>query len=272
MGYRTPADALVAQEREVHKPRFTSLDRIIERTSQQNPDDPNRLVANASGSASKSDSGQRSQALIAQRLRALERMGLAEASPNGGWYVKSNFGKVLRAMQKAADRQKTLTAHGVLLSDSNLPFVSFDIRRSKFCQGRVLVHGEEEESGRRYFMIEGTDGKVHHVYSTFHADELRSQGRMKPNSFVQLKRVDLDGDQAMDVQDFGNAESLLGNVEHFDEAAKRLGGRRRSDSTQRYGGWLGRYHDALDEAAERISKERSEQPPRQRLRRSEPGR
>jgi type IV secretory pathway VirD2 relaxase len=268
LGYRTPADALVALEREVHQHRFTSLDRMIERTSQQKPDDPTRLVANANGAASKPDSGQRSQALTAQRLRALEQMGLAEASPEGGWYVKSNFGKVLRAIQKAADRQKTLTAHGVVLSDSNLPFVSFDIRCSKFCEGRVLVHGEEEESGRRYFMVEGTDGKVHHVYSNLQADELRSRGGIKPNSFVQLKRVNLDGDQAMDVQDCGNAESLLGNAAHFDAAAKRLVAHK-SASTQRYGGWLGRYHDAMDEAAERISKEGYQRPPRRRLRRSQ---
>jgi type IV secretory pathway VirD2 relaxase len=208
LGYRTPADALVAQEREVHQHRFTSLDRMIEKTSQQKPDDPTRLVANANGPAAKSDSGQGSKTLIAQRLRALEQMGLAEASPEGGWYVKSDFGKVLRAMQKAADRQKTLTAHGVVLSDPNLPFVSFDIRRAKFCEGRVLVHGEEEESGRRYFMVEGTDGKVHHVYSNLQADELRSQGRMKPNSFVQLRRIELDGDQTIDVEDLGQAEAL----------------------------------------------------------------
>jgi type IV secretory pathway VirD2 relaxase len=272
LGYRTPADALVAQEREVHQHRFTSLDRMIEKTSQQKPDDPTRLVANANGPAAKSDSGPRSQTLIAQRLRALEQMGLAEASPEGGWYVKSDFGKVLRAMQKAADRQKTLTAHGVVLSDANLPFVSFDIRRSKFCEGRVLVHGEEEESGRRYFMVEGTDGKVHHVYSNFQADELRRRGGIRPNSFVQLRRVDLDGEQAMDVQDFGNAESLLGNAAHFDEAAKRLGGRRRSASAQRYSGWLGRYRDALDEATERMGKHRPQQSQHQRLRRSEPAR
>jgi len=242
---------------------------MIERTSQQKPDDSTRLVANANGAASKSDSGQGSKTLIAQRLRVLEQMGLAEASPDGGWFVKSDFGKVLRAMQKAGDRQKTLTAHGVVLSDSSLPFVSFDIRRSKFCEGRVLVHGEEEESGRRYFMVEGTDGKVHHVYSNLQADDLRSRGGMKPNSFVRLKRIDLDEGQAMDVQDFGNAESLLQNIAHFDVAAKRLGGRIRTAATERYGGWLGQYQNALDEAMERIRKERSQQSPRRRLRRSE---
>jgi hypothetical protein len=170
-------------------------------------------------------------------------------------------------MQKPADRQKTLTTYGVMLSDYNLPFVSFDIRRSKFCEGRVLVHGEEEESGRRYFMVEGTDGKVHHVYSSLQADELRGQGGMKPNSFVELKRVDLDGEQAMDVRDLGNAESLLENTAHFEEAAQGLGSLSRPAS-ERYGGWLGRYQNALDEATKRISKERSQRSPRQRVRRS----
>ncbi len=89
-----------------------------------------------------------------------------------------------------------------------------------------------------------------------------------PNSFVQLKQVYLDGEQAMDVQDLGNAESLLGNAAHFDVAAQRLGGRRRSAPTERYGGWLGRYQDALDQATERMRKERSQRAPSQRLRRS----
>jgi hypothetical protein len=92
---------------------------------------------------------------------------------------------------------------------------------------------------------------------------------MKPNSFVQLRRIELDGDQTIDVEDLGQAEALLGNAEHFDTTARRLGGRGRTASTERYGGWLGRYHDALDEAMERISRERSQRPPRQRLRRSE---
>lgn len=75
LGYRTPADALVAQKREVNQHRFTSLDRMIERTSQQKPDDPTRLVADGSAAASKADSGQGYRTLIAQRLRALQAMG-----------------------------------------------------------------------------------------------------------------------------------------------------------------------------------------------------
>jgi hypothetical protein len=85
----------------------------------------------------------------------------------------------------------------------------------------------------------------------------------------KLKRVDLDGQQAMDVQDLGNAESLLGNAVHFDKVARRNGGRRRPALTERYSGWLGRYQDALDEATERIDKERSRRSPRKRLSLSE---
>jgi hypothetical protein len=56
-----------------------------------------------------------------------------------------------------------LAAHGVLMSDEQLPLVTLDLRGLKTLEGRILVHGEEEtgrQSGRSYLMLEGTDGRV----------------------------------------------------------------------------------------------------------------
>ena len=57
-------------------------------------------------------------------------------------------------MQRSADRQKTLGAHGALLSDDRLPMTTLDLRDLTSIDGRILVHGEEETSGRRYLMLE----------------------------------------------------------------------------------------------------------------------
>jgi hypothetical protein len=59
-------------------------------------------------------------------------------------------------MQRSGDRQKTLAAHGALMSDERLPLEVLDLRSLTTLEGRILVHGEEEASGRNYLMLEGT--------------------------------------------------------------------------------------------------------------------
>jgi hypothetical protein len=64
-------------------------------------------------------------------------------------------------MQRLGDRQKVLAAHGVPVSDPRLPLVMFDPRNCTMLEGRFLVHGEDQGTGRTFMMIEGTDAKVH---------------------------------------------------------------------------------------------------------------
>ena len=106
-------------------------------------------------------------------------MGLAEPSGPNTWRVRQDFENILRAMQRSADRQKTLAAHGVLMSDDRLPLAVLDFRRFSTLEGRILGHGEEDTgrlAGRSYFMLEGTDGQVHYVYYTPELEAARSHG------------------------------------------------------------------------------------------------
>jgi hypothetical protein len=89
-------------------------------------------------------------------LKFLESMGLAEPADPNTWHVRQDFENILRAMQRSADRQKMLAAHGVLMSDERLPLAVLDIRRLTTLEGRILVHGEEDtggHAGRSYFML-----------------------------------------------------------------------------------------------------------------------
>jgi hypothetical protein len=117
-------DADDAHRREVHQHRYASLDRIIQRD---------------------------------ERLMVLESIGLAESTGPKTWRVRRNFVNVLRAMQRSADRRKTLAAHGALISDERLQMTVLDLRSLTTLEGRILVHGEEESSERSYLMLEGTD-------------------------------------------------------------------------------------------------------------------
>jgi len=44
-------------------------------------------------------------------------------------------------MERSTDGQKTLAAHGALMSDDRLPLVVLDFRELTTMEGRILVHG-----------------------------------------------------------------------------------------------------------------------------------
>jgi hypothetical protein len=85
----------------------------------------------------------------ASRLALLHRMGRAESTGGASWLGRRDSEQVLRATQCSADRQKTLAAHGALLSDDRLPMTTLDVRDLTSIEARILVHGEEETSGRQ---------------------------------------------------------------------------------------------------------------------------
>ena len=124
----------------------------------------------------------------AERLMVLESIGLAESTGPKTWRVRRDFVNILRAMQRSADRQKTLAAHGALISDERLQMTVLDVRSLTTLEGRVLVHGEEESSGRSYLILEGTDARVHYVYYTPEIEAARNRGGLRTNSFIQLRK------------------------------------------------------------------------------------
>ncbi len=178
-------------------------------------------------------------------------MRLAECIDANQWLVRRDFESVLRAMQRMTDRQKTLAAHGVLISDERLPVEVLDLRKLKSVEGRVLVHGEEEvgrEAGRSYLMLETTDSRVYHIYYTPEMEEAR-RGHLRTNSFVRLRKVFVDGEPAMKIGDFGDSEAILHNKFHLTQTVQALTKRGVVPVEDGWGGWLGRYQAALRKIA-----------------------
>jgi type IV secretory pathway VirD2 relaxase len=253
LGHRTELDAAAAQRREVHHHRFTSLDRIINRDAAkaEEADSPFFTVAMGFNRA-----GPGRSALVehhtAERLKFLESMGLAEPTGPNTWRVRRDFENVLRAMQRSANRQKMLAAHGVLMSDERLPLAVLDFRRLTTLEGRILVHGEEDtgrQVGRSYLMLEGTDGLVHYVYYTPDLEAARSQGGLRTNSFVRLRKLFAEGHPSLRIDELGDSESILRNKRHLRESAQWLIRRGIAPQQDGWSGWLGRYQKALQEAA-----------------------
>ena len=151
-------------------------------------------------------------------------------------------------MQQASDRQKTIAAHGVPISDPRLPFVVLDLRTFKSVEGRVLVHGEEEnarEAGRGYFLLEGTDARIYYVPYRPEIEDACNRGLLKTSSFVRLRKLFVDGEPLLDSEELCAAEAILGDRRHMRDAARRLLDGSILPDQEPWGGWLGRYRAAL---------------------------
>jgi len=255
LGYRTEMDAEEAERREVLEVRFTSLDRRILRAGTVDSDSRDLQVQAGTITGEMPRFARVREQHVAGRLAYLESMGLATASGPGNWMVRRDFECVLRAMQRTNDHQKTLSSHGVLPSDERLPIQVLQWQNHpEGVQGRILVHGQEEFSGQGYLMLEGTDAHIHFIQYSPEMDMIRSQGGLRTNSFVRLRRIfGMTGEPVVDVQEAGDSEKLLGSRSHFEAEAQKLIKRGLQPTADGWGGWLGKYQSNLCEAASRAS-------------------
>jgi type IV secretory pathway VirD2 relaxase len=262
IGYRTELDAAEAERREISEQRFTSLDRrIMREASNPNSDFGSEYFAVLRNPTEPdlSETARLRTQHEASRLAVLHRMGLAESTCGASWLVRRDCEQVLRAMQRSADRQKTLVAHGVLLSDDRLPMTTLDIRDLTSIEGRILVHGEEEASGRTYLMLEGTDGQVYHMYRTPAMEELRSQRGLQTNSFIRLRKLSTARGPVVEIKDMGDPAAILTNKAHLRETARDMLRRGVYPQDGGWDGWLGRYQKALVDTAFTLEQEKAKE-------------
>ena len=243
LGFRTERDAQEARQRETTQPRYTSLDRIIQRWD--NRQSSSFTMTTDITAPGLTDRERNLQQDLSARLAHLERMGLAKSVASQHWVVQSDFETVLRTLQRTVDRQKMLAAHGALLSDPRLPFEITNIRNLKAVEGRVLLHAEDEASGRRYLLLEGVDAKVHVIYHTQEIEEGRRAGKLVVGSFVRLEKRFADQIPHIEISDYGDAHALVANQAFMNKQSKALFRQGIAIEDGLWGGWLGQYHKAL---------------------------
>jgi hypothetical protein len=258
IGYRTRRDAEEADRREISERRFTSLDHPILRRAHD---------GEVSGWSYLTVEGSPENTRIVARLTVLKRMGLADPAGANIWRVRRDLEDVLRAMQRAADRQKTLAAHGVPISDNRLPIDVLDLNTFTSAEGRILVHGQDEQTGRSYLMLEGTDAKAHFVPYTPEMELLRADGALRANSYVRLRRMSVNGRSLVQVQDLGDSDKVLKNRALLGENARAHMKRGIMPTENGWGGWIGRYQAALTTTAHEIQDTEHARTRRERRRR-----
>jgi hypothetical protein len=242
LGYRQEQDVILAQQRETVQARYTSLDRKLkERATESGEIQMPRVPAMELGSLREVTETQ-----LRSRLNALQSMGLASPSGADVWQLDSTLERSLRTMQKTVDRQKMITAHGVISSDPSLPFRVIQFADLREVEGRILVHGQEEQGNgiRNYMLIESVRGEVLQVPQTNEVVRERRNGDLPPGTYVRIRKTSSEGDSArFRVTNEGDANLLLTNTEFLKWNAGRLA----QLLSAGYGGWLGQMREVVQE-------------------------
>lgn len=181
LGLRTDLDISRALERQIDVERWTDLDRRLTRTFERDgvidmgiPVDgrPDDFHAQKLG-----------------RLRKLERLGLASEINPGSWVMHDDAEASLREIGTRGDiikrMHKALNARGIEREVSAFELEP-DIAHHKVI-GRMVDRGLHDElNGTAYAIIDGIDGRTHHVV----LPDLDATGDALPGSIVELRQFE----------------------------------------------------------------------------------
>ncbi|MGN6373985.1 MAG: relaxase/mobilization nuclease domain-containing protein [Sphingomonas sp.] len=181
LGPRSEQEIRTALERELDADRWTSLDRQL----QQRANGITGIVDLRPGGG---DDGETHRLLLG-RADKLERLGLADRLESGIWSIRPDAKQTLRDLSIRGDIIKTM--HRAMRRDGGAPdasaFALHDAAPSDPIIGRLVERGLHDElAGTAYAVIDGADGRTHHV----RFDDLDMTGDAQPGAIVELRSWD----------------------------------------------------------------------------------
>lgn len=179
LGPRTEQEIRTGLEKEVGAERWTSLDRSLRDMA-----DEGGGVVDLRPGGSGEDSELRR--LLIGRAAKLERLGLADTVGPAQWTLKPGLEPVLRDLGIRGDVIKTM--HRAMTGAGRDPNVAdFALHADAPADpivGRLVERGLHDElRGSAYAVIEGTDGRIHHL--TF--ADLGTAGDARPGAIVETR-------------------------------------------------------------------------------------
>jgi type IV secretory pathway VirD2 relaxase len=179
LGPRSQVEIRSALEREVDAERWTGLDRGL-----RNIADENGGVADLRPGAAHEH--QDSQRLMLGRAKKLERLGLAEQVGPVSWILKPGLEQSLRDLAIRGDIIKTM--HQALTRAGREPdvtgFALYGDAGADHVLGRLVARGLHDElKGSAYAIVEGVDGRTHHMQFS----DLEMTGDAQPGAIVEAR-------------------------------------------------------------------------------------
>ncbi len=181
LGPRTDHEIRRTLERQIDTERWTNLDRQLARDSYRTG-----VVDLAPQPDRQPDEF---HALKVGRLRKLESLGLADQIGPGQWAISENAETTLRQLGERGDIIKrihrSLTEHGIERGASSYVLAGESLDDPVV--GRLVARGLDDElKGTAYAVVDGTDGRTHHIK----LPDLDAAGDSAPGSIVELRRFD----------------------------------------------------------------------------------
>ncbi|KRQ17150.1 relaxase/mobilization nuclease domain-containing protein [Bradyrhizobium manausense] len=181
LGLRSDLDIRRSLEHQVEAERWTQLDRQLVRDAGRNG-----IIDLAPDPAQQPD---QFHALKVGRLRRLESLGLAHQVGPGQWVMDEAAETTLRELGDRGDIIKrihrSLTERGIDRGTASyvLAGESLDVP----VIGRLVDRGLDDElKGTAYAVVDGVDGRTHHIRLT----DLDAAGDSAPGSIVELRKFD----------------------------------------------------------------------------------
>ena len=182
LGPRSEQEIRAGLEKEVEAERWTSLDRSLRDIS----DEGGGVADLRPGGAGEDPELRR---LMLGRAAKLERLGLAEQVGPAQWTLKPGLEPALRDLGIRGDIIKTM--HRAMSAAGREPdvagFALHGDEASEPVLGRLVERGLHDElKGTAYAIIEGVDGRTHHLVFS----DLEMTGDAKPGAIVETRAYD----------------------------------------------------------------------------------
>ena len=198
LGVRSEQEMRSALEREVESDRWTSLDRRLQRIADEGlgvldlrPGERNDpLPKFGPRSIPPAGSDRDLSGLLIGRAAKLERLGLADRTGPAQWTLRPGAQEALRDLAVRSDIIKTMHRamsqageRGGGIADPG-SFALHGEAPSGMVIGRLVERGLHDElKGTAYALIDGADGRVHHV----RFGDLEMTGDAQPGAIVELR-------------------------------------------------------------------------------------
>ncbi|MEW6437808.1 MAG: DUF3363 domain-containing protein [Pseudomonadota bacterium] len=181
LGVRTEQDIRRTLERQITAERWTNLDRQLARDS-----DRTGVIDLAPHPDRQPDEF---HALKVGRLRKLESLGLADQIGPGQWSVSEKAEATLRELGERGDVIKRihrgLSERGIERGAASYVLAGESLDDPVV--GRLVARGLDDElKGTAFAVIDGVDGRTHHV----RLPDLDAAGDSAPGSIVELRKFD----------------------------------------------------------------------------------
>lgn len=179
LGPRNEQDIAAALEREMGAQRYTGLDRQLRRMALDN----GGIVDLRPGDPS---ADEERRTLLLGRAIELERLGLADRIAPATWTLRPDLEPTLRELSIRTDIIKTMhrAMQGVERAADLATFAVQGDAPTEPIIGRLVERGLHDElAGSAYAVIDGADGRIHHVRFS----DLDTTGDAPPGAIVEVR-------------------------------------------------------------------------------------